>query len=117
MVMTILKSTAHIRDNPWEISIDDIDPLSIIPTRFWNNIDILKIEDVNLWEQIYFQSGNIAVYAAWDPYADFYMITYNLFINSPLGIETFYGSDSQEIITKKLEKYGIKLPIWNYRTN
>ena len=35
--------------------------------------------DIQLWEQVYKQPGNVGVYAAWSPFVEFYIIVHYLF--------------------------------------
>lgn len=66
------------------------------PTKPWDYSRELNIEDVDIWELIYQESGGTGLYAAWCPYAEFYLITHNLYwdVNNINKIETFYGPGS-----------------------
>lgn len=92
----------------------------------WDYKREMKIEDVNIWEQIYVADGGIGVYAAWDPYAEFYLVlTGNNYINDPQIIdgqhywdkqwETYYGSMAFEQVKIKMIELGIPIneqPLW-----
>lgn len=71
----------------------------------WDYKRELSVEDIEIWEQIYYQGGGLGLYAAWLPYAEFYMITKHLFMYLNDGIETFYG----ELASKKAYKRAIEL--------
>ncbi len=52
-------------DKPW---------IELPPNPKWDYSRELKIEDIDIWEVIYETGGAIGVYAAWCPYAEFYLI-------------------------------------------
>jgi hypothetical protein len=113
----IFKSTYQILNNPWKKDILNVDhnPKMVPPSNPWIQDKQITIDDVKIWEQIYYMPGNIGVYAAWDPFDDFYIIVYNLFSNQSHGIETFSGPDAATKISKKLSNLGIDIPtktIW-----
>ena len=75
----------------------------------WDYQRELQIEDVNIWEQIYYESGGLALYAAWDPLAEFYMITHKFFMHTPNSIETFYGPMAGERAYKRALELGMPI--------
>jgi hypothetical protein len=107
--MPLFFTTEEILHNPW---ISSTEPVSAdLPARVeWPYKTELMFEEVRLWEQIYCQHGNISVYAAWDPYAEFYILVYNLFANEPQGIKRFYGIDAAQRLQEELKKFEIFLP-------
>lgn len=83
-----------------------------LPPRLdWDYAKKIKLKDVELWDEIYRQPGNIGIYVAWSPYAEFYMIVYELFLETSYGIETFYGAGAAETVFKKAKKLGITLEV------
>ena len=104
--MAIFKSTRYILENPWAADIS-ADPVAPPPKTIWNYQKELTIDDVELWEQIYYQPGNIGIYAAYEPYAEFYLLTYNLFMHEPCGIQTFYGKDAEKQLWQKIKELKI----------
>lgn len=74
------------------------------PNRF-KKVEILNLHTVQLWELIYFKSGVIGVYAAWQPYAEFYIITHNFHLHENF-IEQFTEADT---VIKRCEELGILL--------
>ena len=107
----MFKSTPNILENPWKHGVPNITYTSPPPKTEWNYDRDPTIHDIILWEQIYYEAGNIGVYAAWDPYVDLYMVTYNLFINLPAGIKCFYGKDSIDKIIKIAKDIGTDIEI------
>jgi hypothetical protein len=106
--MPILKSTREILDNPWDECLQNaIIPQNVPPQCY----ELLTFDEIEVWEQIYFDGGNIGIYGAWKPYAEFYIITYNLFMKIPAGIEIYQGVDAGSKIWKKASELGIVLPI------
>jgi hypothetical protein len=69
----------------------------------WDYSRELQIEDIDLWEIIYDQSSVILVLAAYQPYAEFYII------KTKNSIETFYGKNSQKEMSKRAKILGIPL--------
>jgi hypothetical protein len=94
--MAIFKTTHNILTEPWNDELFnpnwmDSDTVILPPNPKWDYSRELKIEDIDIWEQIYYQGGGLGLYAAWCPYAEFYMITHHLFKYNENSIETFYG--------------------------
>ena len=108
----IFKSTAHILNNPWKEDVPNIDPnpKMVPPKTSWTSNNRPDIDDVKLWQQIYYEPGVVGVYASWDPYVDLYMITYNLFMDKDLGVKSFYGPEAEEQVKQELKKLDINLP-------
>ena len=110
-------TTLEILSNPWSESFKEIDTNNLeLPSRKeWLYDNTLTIEQVNLWEKIYYEPGVIVVQAAWDPYAEFYIITHNLHLQDLQFVETFYGKNAEHCLELALKKFGISLPknqIW-----
>jgi len=114
--MPFFKSTYNILKKPNEDEVFnpnwmDSDKLILPPKTDWDYQREMKIEDVNIWEVIYQQGGGFGVYAAWDPYAEFYLITNHHFTIKDNAIETYYGPGSQEIVQEKMRKMGVPFVI------
>ena len=78
----------------------------------WIHERSMGIDDVELWEQLYYEPGNIGIYAACYPYAECYLIVYNLFMNKHhLGIQQFYGAGAADSVRTKAIEFGIILPV------
>ena len=115
--MAIFKTTSEILTSVWDNKCEEITDPSDFPKRvtYQGNYNSLKLEDIETWEEIYFEEGNIGVYAAWSPYVEFYIITYNLFLDTRYGIKVFKGPSASESVIQELKKYNIQLPtnrIW-----
>jgi hypothetical protein len=113
--MPIFKTTQTIFNSAWGEEFED-DQITSVPAHFlptkeiWNLEREMTISDVKFWEQIYYKSGDIGVYAAWNPYGELYMIVHNLFINTTFGLETFYGEEAVNDVWKRAEELGVVLP-------
>ena len=94
---TTLGKEIYFNDN-WM----DSDIIITPPKTNWSYSRELTIEDIDLWEIIW-ESSFAGVYAAWSPYAEFYLIT-TPFEEQP--IEVYYGSGAQEKVQKKLNELG-----------
>jgi hypothetical protein len=123
--MPFFKTTHNILVAPWEDELwndnwMDSDKLILPVNKKWDYKREMEIEDVNVWEVIYQASGGMGVYAAYDPYAEFYMITAGGDFRNKVRyidgfpynhklIETFYGPGSQEKVIKRSKELGINL--------
>lgn len=100
----------------------DSDTLVLPPRIDWDYHREMNIEDVDIWEVLYEASEGIGVYAAWLPYAEFYMLlTGNNYSVEPRiingfnywdkNIETFYCQGAQEKLLERTRKLKIPLVI------
>jgi hypothetical protein len=112
----MFKTTEQILNSPWE----DIEPLiknqtlswdKLPPQIYWDYNKDLTIDDIKLWETIYYDGGGIGIYAAWSPDAEFYVIVHNLYANLPNGYKTFYGAGAGNQVKQQALEYGIDLEI------
>jgi hypothetical protein len=71
----------------------------------WKNEKEIKLEDVNLWEVIQEFGGNAGVYAAWDPYTEYYIVTSQNTI-----IAEFVGKDANQKLEDFLIKHNVPYP-------
>jgi hypothetical protein len=118
--MPFFKTTYNILKTPWEDEAFDVNwmdsnKIVLPPNKPWDYARELKLEDVSLWEQIYYQGGGLGLYASWDPYAEFYMITSKGIPDSVTGInlniETFYGEDAGKKAYKKAISLGMPIQV------
>jgi hypothetical protein len=112
--MPFFKTTNNIFKNPWEDDLFnsnwmDSNKIILPPKTNWDYSRELQIEDVDIWEQIYYESGGLALYAAWSPYAEFYLITHRFFTNTQNSIETFYGANSGKNAYKRAKELGMPI--------
>lgn len=91
----------------------DSDKLILPPKTNWDYARDLQIEDVNVWEVLYSQGGGLGVYASWDPYAEFYMITLPAFKYVDNSLETYYGVGANTKIQKRINELNINIPLHN----
>ena len=113
--MPFFKSTHNIFKKPWEDEVFEeswMESNSVYtpPTKIWDYKRELKIEDVDIWEVLYEQGGGVGIYAAWEPYAEFYIIRTGWIEElAGRGLETYYGPGSQKKVYKRAKKLGIPL--------
>jgi hypothetical protein len=112
--MPFFKTTHNILTVPWEDELFDpnwmdSDTLKLPPSTPWNYQREMKITDVDIWEVLYQASGGIGVYAAWMPYAEFYMICKGWDHKGDTLVETHYGAGSLEEIKKRARQ--LKIPL------
>jgi hypothetical protein len=109
MIMSILfKSNKQILDTIWDHT-SRVGSSTLPHKEPWNSDRVIDVEDVLLWEQLYYQEGHVGIYAAWNPYDEFYIIVHNLFLDSPAGIEKFRGVDASDQIYSRAAELGIEL--------
>ena len=121
--MPFFKSTYNILKTPWEDEVHnpnwfDSDKLILPPggpsdKKFqWDYSREMKIDDVDIWEQLYYATGGLGVYAAWCPFAEFYMITIPTFSTEVnLKVETFYGQYASQRAFKRARELQIPLSL------
>ena len=107
MTTILLKTTEEIFKNPWSNVGNLIDTPPKIEN--WDYTDVVSISTVNLWETLFFQPGNIGIYASWDPYIEYYILTHNLFLDFQPSILEFYGSGSNKQIIQKCKDLKIEI--------
>jgi hypothetical protein len=87
----------------------DSDEIILPPKQDWTYDREMQIEDVDLWEVIG-EFGSIDVYAAWQPFAEFYMIRPNrALIAKGYSIETFYGPEASKKLTVRAKHFNVNL--------
>jgi hypothetical protein len=104
----------------------DSDKLVLPPKIKWDYSRDLQVEDIDYWEVLYEASDGIGFYAAWCPYAEYYLITTGLDIkNGPQftdtnlktqhipywhkTFETFYGPNAEFHAVNRAKDFGILL--------
>lgn len=121
--MPFFKTTYNIlkkvdEDEAFDPRWMDSDKLVLPPKVDWDYGRELKIEDVDLWDVLYEGSYGIGLYAAYMPYAEFYLITTSFNYNNSARIinnhsywdknfETYYGPGAQAQVIKRCEEIGI----------
>jgi hypothetical protein len=126
--MPQFKSTYNIlkkvdEDEVFESKWMNSDQIHLPPRIDWDYKREMFIEDVDIWEVLHQQGGGIGIYAAWCPYAEFYMITTGPdWSNNPFeidgrqymhkNIEVFYGPQAQEKTYARAKQLGIQLPVY-----
>lgn len=110
--MPFFRTTKDIFVTPWEDELFDQNWFDsrdayIPPTKDWDYSRELTIHDVDIWEMIYYESGGTALYAAWTPFAEFYMLTQNLIDPGNSNVETFYGEKASVKAYYKARQIGM----------
>lgn len=108
IIPVLFKTTQEILSNPWDTQIRKT-TVHLPPKILWDKLEDISISNVELWEQIYYQPGNVGIYAAWTPYAELYMIVYDLFMEEQKTINTFSGTSASLDVFKKAQELGIDL--------
>jgi hypothetical protein len=125
--MPSFKSTYNIlkkqdEDEVFDPSWMNSDKLVLPPKIDWDYKREIQVEDIDIWEVLHEQGGGFGVYAAWLPYAEFYMLckgtdvrneSYHIngFFYQGREIETFYGPNAQKRVYHRAREIGIELPV------
>jgi hypothetical protein len=118
--MPFFKTTYNILVRPGEDELFDpnwmnSDKMILPPKKDWDYSRELQIEDIYIWEVLYEASGGIGIYAAWDPFAEFYMFTTGWVpktMNDRI-IETYYGPQASKKVKQRADSLGISLQLHN----
>ena len=105
--MPFFKTTANIfvdKGEYFDPNWMDSNKIVLPPKTNWDYQREMTIEDVDLWEVIV--EAGYGVYAAWSPYAEFYLIKPPSWISS-LDIETFYGPGANKQVMRRMKELGI----------
>ena len=112
--MSIFKTTNEILNRSWDNSVKTPESYT------WENLPKqihltketeLSIEDIETWEEIYYQCGSLGIYAAWSPYTEFYILIHCFFSDKNYGIEIFKGPNAGQQVKERAEFFGISLAI------
>lgn len=104
----IVKSRYNVLNNIWdEYSNNHIIPEKLPPK--WDKQKPITIDDVEMWEEIFYEFGNYGVYAAWSPYAPFYIIAHKQFLKNISTVEIFSGIESEKQIIERIKSFGNSL--------
>jgi hypothetical protein len=127
----IFKTTKDIfepwNDELWSDNLLDSSSVQHPPSIEWDYSRELQIEDIDIWEVLYAASGGLGVYAAWLPYAEFYLIRAGWDSELKNGFETYYGPNATSQVIKRSKELGFHLNIqkkwvdpeemWKYTNN
>jgi hypothetical protein len=110
--MAIFKTNRDIFTAPWEDELFnenwmDHDVPYAPPTVNWKYDREMRVEDVEIWEQICYKSGGIGLYAAYLPYAEFYIVTGKWIQAKPSNVECFYGPGSMQAAYRRAKELGL----------
>ena len=103
----IFKDFGEVFESKWMDSNKLVTP----PNPPWDYSRELQVEDVDVGEVLWEAGGGWGVYAAWCPYAEFYMLCVgvNMSTVSNVKIETFYGPMAQKKLLARTKELNINL--------
>lgn len=93
----------------------DSNKLILPPKENWPYDREMRMEDVNIWEVVA-EPWDKGVYAAWDPYAEFYLIRLEKFYagydwsitgDRSFQFETYYGPGANKAVKKRMKELNI----------
>ena len=82
-----------------ESSWFDSNKIQVPKTSKWDYKRDLQVDDIEIWEALYEDNWGLGIYAAYQPYAEFYMIKYLDHAGISV-LDTYYGAGSQNSIMK-----------------
>jgi hypothetical protein len=95
----------------------DSDKLKLPPKTEWDYKREMTIDDVDFWETI-FESTGCAVYAAYSPYAEFYLIKTppkgHLLIGQWAPFETYYGQGAMHRVIRRMKELEMPTHLTKY---
>jgi hypothetical protein len=104
----IFKDFGEVFEQSWM----DSNKVGMPPKTEWDYSRQLQIEDVDIWEVIYEQGGAVGVYAAWSPYAEFYMVRVGWKKEAHgYGVETYYGPGAQKQVQNRMREMSIPFSV------
>jgi hypothetical protein len=115
--------TSTDKDELWNQNWMDSDKVILPPKTDWDYKREMTVEDVDIWEVMSIGQGGVGVYAAWQPYAEFYLVITGFDTrNAPRiidgvsvdskKIETYYGQGAQRKVYKRAKELGIDLAVY-----
>lgn len=110
----LFKTTENILKTPWldELWDDnwmDGDTIQYPPRVDWDYKRPMVLEDVDIWEVLCAETGNRGIYAAWLPYAEFYLVMPGSSSPKNTLFETYYGSEARIHVMKRAKELNIRL--------
>jgi hypothetical protein len=84
----------------------DSDKIILPPSPDWTYDRVMELEDVDIWEVIIERGGGVALYAAWMPYAEYYLLRHNW----GQDLEAFYGRSVKSQLIHRLQELKIPYP-------
>lgn len=75
------------------------------PTK-WKENRLIKFEDVDIWEVIAEITGPISIYAAWQPYAPYFVVIKNWTIE-----KEFWGTEGEQRLHQYMINHGINISL------
>jgi hypothetical protein len=112
--MPQFRTTVEILNRDWDNSAksEQAYSWSNLPRQIhWNKDRAPTIEDIETWEEIYYQCGSLGIYGAWSPYVELYVIVHCFYSKKDKGIEMYYGPNAGQQVKERAKLFGIDLPI------
>jgi hypothetical protein len=111
----LFKSTRDIfkqwEDEVWDENWINSDKVVYPPRIEWDYSRPLQLEDIDIWEVICSESGGKGIWAAWLPYAEFYLVRPGWDLESKNGFETYYGPNARIEVIKRAKELDLNVNI------
>ena len=100
----------------------DSDTVVLPPKTKWSYDREMQIEDVDIWEILHESNAGRGIYAAYSPYAEFYLVTIGNDYRNPQKIingfnylgrewEVYYGPGAQQQVFQRAKELDIPLAV------
>lgn len=104
--MKTFVSTAEVYQAAQSPFDDNLGTDTIPAITDWHYSEEISIDKIKHWEKIYFKSNDLGIYAAHDPYAEYYIIVPCFIIDN---VETYYGLNAAVRVYNRAKDIGINL--------
>lgn len=94
-----------------------IDQSQIVGYQDWDYTRVPSLEDIEYWQVIYYTEDTIGVFAAENPYVEYYVIVHYAFSSIEASIEQFYGVDASDRCYSRLKKFGLTPSLYTSWSN
>lgn len=108
--MSVIKTLQYIKNHPWDWnSTKERSSTTPISASVTNKVSVTNINEVETWEELHYEPGVVGVYAAFEPYCDYFIIVHNLLADTEYGIEKFYGKNAHNDVITRCTELGINI--------
>lgn len=74
----------------------------------WHYGTEISVDKIRYWETVYYQPGSLGIYAAHDPYVEYYILVPDFFLEN---IEIYYGMNASIKVHERARQIGINLEL------
>lgn len=111
--MNLYTATEHILKSHWQLT-----PCSFngVPTD-WHYTEKATPDRINIWEVVHYESGVVGIYAAHDPYCEYYAVVNCTTAHSVSTWKIFEGIRAASRVIEYAQTLGVDLDITSSWSN